>query len=639
MNWVGTSRWIIMLAALALVLTACPADDGATPDPAGDPDAGGPPDLAGEFGTYTTGIFEDITTDNVWSHLDSPSAWTEYVLGPTRCALYDITLPAVQVTPDVAAEDVPMAEEVSGVWQVEVSLRDDVVWSDGTPLTAHDLAFAYGVAREFELGGNWGYAFPEVVADVEASGDHVVRISFSERPGLGVWPNRTAVAGVFMPEHFWTETVEQARAAGDPAVLLGASGVGDPSCGPTVLEEWEQGAFARVAANPNYHLRGAHVVQYGNGAVLIDGETYGPGPEGEPITEYTVGPYFDDMLFTLYGAQDTAMLALRQGEVDFLFNPLGLERGLQEPVIEDPDLEIAVNPSYGMNYLAFNFRKEPMNDKAFRHALATMIDREFMADTVLGGVAFPLFTMLPTSNVAWFNEAVADDLYSPYQGLPETARLEAAVEILRDAGYSWEQEPAVDEEGAPVAGSGMRMPNGDPVPELVLNSLSAGYDPLRATYGLWIERWGQSLGIPMRTQLSGFGPLIDLAFPAEGAPEFDMYILGWGLEDPAFPGWYETFWHSRNAVELGGFNSPGFDHPEFDAAVDAFLGAQSFDEAYDLLWTRIEPILADEMPYVALYDTPLVEGYRHAAIRFPFTDAVGGIQFGSGYPSLVTGAR
>jgi peptide/nickel transport system substrate-binding protein len=568
MRW----SWVAALGALALILSACPADEPDPEDPV-DPDE---PDVeVVEDFTYNTGIFEDTRSDNYWAYLDPDSTvWTGYVLGGTKCSLYTITYPAIQVTPNIAAEDVPDAEEQDdGTWAVDVQLRDDVMWSDDEPLTAHDMAFTFEVVQEFALGHNWRATYyPEPIDDdeendteevnvrtIEAVDDHTVRIVFTDEPGLGVWPHGPGVATI-MPEHFWADVIDEARGADTEEaqeIIYGASGEGDPSCGSTVFEEWEPDAFARVASNPNYPLSGQQYTQYENTAVDIDGENFGPDPEGDVIAEYTTGPFFDDMVFTLYGAQDSAVLALRQGEVDYLFNPLGLERGLQEPVIEDPDLEVAVNAANGMRYMAFNMRHEPMSDIAFRQALATVVDREFMAETVLGGVAFPMFAMLPAGNTAWYNEDVVEEISGQYMDMDEAERLERAVEILSDAGYTWEQEPEIDEEGAPVPGEGIMMPDGSPMPDLVINSLSPGYDPLRATYGLWIERWAQELGMPVTAQLSGFGPVVDVAFPGGGeTPTFDMYILGWSLGNPAFPDFYESFWHSRNDPDP---NAPGFE--------------------------------------------------------------------------------
>lgn len=655
--------WVAALAALALLVSACPAED----DDAEAPDDEEEHDEHGETVegfTYNTGIFEDTRTDNYWAYLDPDSTvWTGYVLDNTKCSLYDVTLPAIQITPDLAAEDVPdPQEEEDGTWVVEVQMRDDVEWSDGEPVTAEDMAFTFEVVQQLGLGFNWASNYvPEPVDDgeaeegeegaeeaeeveanvsaIEAVDEHTVRIEFTGEPGLGVWPNRVGVASI-MPEHFWADVYEEAQGSDEPQeVLYGASGEGDPSCGPAVFEEWEADAFVRVSANDAYHHRGEEVQQYENAAVVIDGEEYGPeSPEGDPIAEYNVGPFFDDMVYTLYGAQDSAVLALRQGEVDYLFNPLGLERGLQEPVIEDENLEIAVNPSYGMRYLAFNLRNEPMSDLAFRQALATMVDREFMAETVLGGVAFPMFTMLPEGNVAWYDEEAAEEISAPYRDFAdEGERLDAAVEILTEAGYSWEEEPTVDEEGAVVAGSGIMMPDGSPMQDIVLNSLSPGYDPLRATYGLWIERWAQELGMPVTAELTGFGPLVDVAFPGGGEePTFDMFILGWSLGNPAFPDFYESFWHSRNDPDP---NAPGFNNEEYDDAVDRFMSAATFEEAQEILWDEVEPILQEELPYLVLFDTPIVEGYRHASIRYPYVETLSGIQFQNGMPSVVQGVQ
>ena len=41
-----------------------------------------------------------------------------------------------------------------------------------------------------------------------------------------------------------------------------------------------------------------------------------------------------------------------------------------------------------------------MDNKEFRQAVATLIDKEFLVDTVLQGVAIPVYTMVPEGNGA-----------------------------------------------------------------------------------------------------------------------------------------------------------------------------------------------------------------------------------------------
>ena len=51
---------------------------------------------------------------------------------------------------------------------------------------------------------------------------------------------------------------------------------------------------------------------------------------GEQTLNFTSGPYSPNIIFSIYGSQDAAFLALADGEVDYVMNPLGLARGLQE---------------------------------------------------------------------------------------------------------------------------------------------------------------------------------------------------------------------------------------------------------------------------------------------------------------------
>ena len=61
--------------------------------------------------------------------------------------------------------------------------------------------------------------------------------------------------------------------------------------------------------------------------------------KGREITSggvtYTVGPFITDQIYSLYGDQSAAVLALKAGEVDYLYNPLGLQRGLLDQITGD----------------------------------------------------------------------------------------------------------------------------------------------------------------------------------------------------------------------------------------------------------------------------------------------------------------
>jgi peptide/nickel transport system substrate-binding protein len=640
-------HWALM-GVFALAASSCQpgAQQVPTTTAGGSPQSTAPRgtgDTAGGEGfDYKIGIFADTTTDNFWAYIDPESSvWNDYVLGPTKPALYAVALPGINVMPDLAAEaDAPDPTQEGDKWVVEIPLREDAVWSDGEPITAEDMVFTFNTVKDLALGGGWLAWYPLADPDdpdklgietVEAVDETTVKITFNQEPGLFLWPHSIGVAAI-MPEHFWAGTVEEAKGTDDPATedvneaaaaLYQASGAGDPSGGPVVFETREAGAFARNLPNQEYLHTGEEVTS------------------GEAT--FTEGPYLDSQIFSLYGSQDAAVLALRDGEVDFLLNPLGMQRGLRQQVEGAADLTSVVNPTYGFRYLAFNLRKPPMSIPEFREALSIIIDKEFVAQNVLQGVAFPLWTLMPEGNELYYDEELAGEISAKYQFDNEFVRFGAALEVLKGAGFTWETEPVVntDAQGAPISvtpGSGARMPDGTPVEELEVLAPGPAYDPLRATFSIWIEKWLNDLGFPARANPTDFNAIIDAVFP-NGTPDFDMFILGWTLGNPAAPDFYNDFFHSRNIIEVnGGNNNMGYSSPEFDALGDQLRAAQTEEEARDLVW-QLEAILDEDLPYIVLFDTGILEFYRNSAVSYPFTDTLYGLQFLRGLPSTVQSAK
>ena len=217
--------------------------------------------------------------------------------------------------PDLADGELTPATEEGDGWVGTVSLKDGLVWSDGEPVTAEDVAFTWNTVVDLELQGGWiDYADPDIITAVEAVDDTTVQVSFNAQPGLAIWgPGTSILLMPVQPQHFWAPIVEEATASDDPrTTLLSASGEGAPSSGATVFSERQEGSFAASTANPEY---------YGIGQELTSGGV-----------TYTDGPFADEFNFPLYGGQDAAVLALADGEVDYLLNPLGMQRGFQDQV-------------------------------------------------------------------------------------------------------------------------------------------------------------------------------------------------------------------------------------------------------------------------------------------------------------------
>ena len=126
---------------------------------------------------------------------------------------------------------------------------------------------------------------------------------------------------------------------------------------------------------------------------------------------------------------------------------------------------------------------------------------------------------------------------------------------------------------------------------------------------------------------------------ANNEMNFDMFILGWDLGDPAFPDYHKAFFYGPNDSLLnGGNNRQGYHSDEFDALAERFDAARSEEEAYDIMWQMEEVVFRDK-PYILLFDTGILEFYRQETIAFPFTQTLSGLQFLQGLQGLVTAAK
>jgi peptide/nickel transport system substrate-binding protein len=424
----------------------------------------------------------------------------------------------------------------------------------------------------------------------------------------------------------YNEAFENAR-----RTLYEADATSAPTGGGYATDKLELGAFAQRTAHMDWFLKDAEIVEYDDGTWAMttsDGATYQlyGDAAGEETLRFTQGPYAPNVIFSIYGSQDAAFLALADGEVDYVLNPLGLARGLREQAEKGKGVKTYTNADYGMYYVAFNMRKYPMSEPEFRQAIDIVLDKEFVTNSVLGGAVFPMYSAMPPGNGAWHNP----DVPKPYVGWSREERVNEAVKVLEEAGWTWTQKPEWSEDLQDVVpGEGLTMPNGEPMPEITILGPGPAYDPLRATFNQWISEWARELGMPITSELTGFNTILGPVFVDA---DFDMYILGWSLGNVAFPDYFEGFWHSRNDTAVSGNNNtPGYNNPEYDALIDEFMSTTDLERAIEII-KEAQVMLAEDRPYINLFYKQTYDMARDNLL-FPYTEALDGI---SGQAGLQT---
>jgi peptide/nickel transport system substrate-binding protein len=128
---------------------------------------------------------------------------------------------------------------------ITLKLRDDIVWSDGTPITSEDFVFTYEMTMSPK--NTVASTFPyDKLEKVEAPDPKTVVMTFKEP--FAAW-QATLWHGL-LPAHILRPVFEKEGTI-DNAEWNRAPTVG---CGPFVFKEWESGSFIRFVANENYWL-------------------------------------------------------------------------------------------------------------------------------------------------------------------------------------------------------------------------------------------------------------------------------------------------------------------------------------------------------------------------------------------------
>jgi len=309
-------------------------------------------------------------------------------------------------------------------------LRPDLLWSDGSALTADDVAFTYQqVINNQEIPNNykdfWAYQgrFPKINILDERT------IVFElEQPFAPFLYNLMAP---IVPKHVFQNTVTSGSANQPLFFKLWGLDVHPDKLitnGPWKLGAYIPGERVVLERNPHY---------------------YGRDVSGQPL------PYLERMVLLDVQNAQAALLRFRRKELDsYLMNPVDYE--LLGPEQQKGDFSIYnLGPSPSSLFVAFNMstarrqdgtpvvdpvKSRWFRDLHFRQALSHLIDKSGLIDSVYRGRAVPQFSHLNQHN-PFFNAHLQDYEYNPKK----------ARQILSDAGYTWDANNKLhDKEGALV---------------------------------------------------------------------------------------------------------------------------------------------------------------------------------------------
>lgn len=257
--------------------------------------------------------------------------------------------------------------------QWSVSLRDDIKFSDGTPLTAQDVVFTFETAKN-----SASVVDLTNLQKVESLDDLTVQFTLHKRNSTFI--HYLTTLGI-VPQHAYNASYNE-----NP---LGS--------GPYQMVQWDKGQQLILAANPHYY-----------------------GKE----------PYFKQLIF-LFLSQDAAFAAAKAGQVDIasVTPTLANEpvKGMKLVALESVDnrgVALPFMPNEGKSVDGRPIGNDVTADIAIRKAMNIGVDRQALVDGVLKGYGTPAYSI--ADHLPWWNSATV---------IEKDGDIEKAKEILDKAGW------------------------------------------------------------------------------------------------------------------------------------------------------------------------------------------------------------
>ena len=326
----GGKRLTTLALTLALTATgaACGGDGGAT---------------GGDGGTVVVGMRNDFSGFNT---ITNSSLYTDQLMK------YGLFTPLVQY--DAELNPVPhLAEswEMHGDTAVTFTLRDDVRWHDGQPVTAEDVKFTFDMAKQPEAGSLVGAAYLGSVESAEVIDPRTIRFSFSE-------PHAQSL------EDFWWAPM--------PKHLLDGISASEMANAPYNRNPVGSGPFRFVEWRSNDRL------------VLERNDSFPESLGGPPAAQRVV--------FRVVPEPATLLTELITGGIHV---DLPLEPDQTDRVEDSSDLSLHSFPGTSLFYVGWNNQRAPFDRAEVRRAMTLAINRQEIIDALLSGYGTPATSTIP----------------------------------------------------------------------------------------------------------------------------------------------------------------------------------------------------------------------------------------------------
>jgi microcin C transport system substrate-binding protein len=429
------------------------------------------------------------------------------------------------------------------------NLRPEARFSDGTPVTAEDVAFAY---ETFLSKGLTDYrtVLAQQVEGLEVLGPHRVKFTFKPEFPKRDLPAEVGGLPIFSKAHYLANNLDMEESTLTP--YLGS--------GPYLLDRMEVGQTLVYKRNPDHW-----------GAAL-------------PIN---VGQNnFDTIRIEYYADYNAAFEGFKAGTYTFRneASSVSWATGYDFPAVKDGSVIKEQLPSgakaTGQAFL-FNLRKERFQDPRVREAIGLMFNFEWSNETLFYGLYARINSVWENTWMAAVGVPTPEEvaLLQPLvdQGLLDSAILTDEVTMAPASGARQldranlrRASALLDEAGWPVGSDGLRRNAKGETLKLEFINDSQTFDRVINPF---VENL-RALGVDAMMTRVDNAQMESRTRP----PSYDFDIVVGNAQSAYFSGAELKQYYGSETADVSSFNQMGLKSPAVDALIEVVMAAKTKDE-------------------------------------------------------------
>ncbi|MDB9518895.1 ABC transporter substrate-binding protein [Roseofilum reptotaenium CS-1145] len=467
---IAYSRWIrVLLVVMAIALSACSPTQFRT--------------SAAEVPQLVQAILSDPKTFNYALSQESPN-----IFGLTYKGLIETNGLTGEIEPGLAQS-----------WQISnqgkriiFTLRENLQWSDGSPLTTDDVVFSYNdvylneaipTSARFVLMIGESRALPTV----RKLDDR--RVEFTIPEPFAPFLRSTGLP--ILPAHVLKPTIDNQDSEGNP-IFLSTWGTDTP--------------VEQIVVNGPYQVERYNTTQR---VIFNRNPYYWKKDEGGDRL-----PNIDRIIWQIVESTDTSFLQFRSGSLDLVdvspeyFSLLKKEEDRGKFIIHGRQ------PTLSSVFITFNLNKasrdgkplvDPVksrwfNNVKFRQAVAYALDRQTMVNNIYRGLGEPQYSNIPVQSPYYFSPEEGLKIYEFNQ--------EQAQSLLEEAGFQYNRAGQLEDD----RGNLVRF-----------TLLTNAGNKIREALGVQIKQDLSKIGIQVDFQPIAFSTLVD---KLGNTLDWDAHIIG-----------------------------------------------------------------------------------------------------------------